>query len=129
MKYWAVNDKMKLADTTGEVGPTDPFKTEYHPKKSKFNIPNKINLETHWKNSNSIADPQIKRKWEPGQRWSQVEKSLRCEGADRAYRTLEKGIQHAKAAEVADIEREKLMEEVIIRQAPRSLQQEVAQMI
>ena len=39
---------MKLVDTTGEEGPIDPFKTEYHKKKSKFNIANKVNLEQHW---------------------------------------------------------------------------------
>ena len=52
---------MKLADTTGAVGPIDPFKTEYHQKKSKFNIANKVNLETHWKNSSVIGDPEVKR--------------------------------------------------------------------
>lgn len=30
VKIWAKNDKMKLVDTTGEEGPIDPFKTEYH---------------------------------------------------------------------------------------------------
>lgn len=120
---------MKLVDTTGEQGPVDPFKTEYHKKKSKFNIANKVNLEQHWKHNDVIGDPEFKNKWEPIQRWSHIEKSLRCEGPDRDYRTIQKIYEYAKADEVQDIEREKLMEEVVIRQAPRSLQQEVAQMI
>ena len=88
MKYWAQNDQMKLADTTGEAGPIDPFKTEYHQQKSKFNLANKVTLETHWENSDKIGDPVFKRKWEPGERWSQREKGLRCDGADRELRTL-----------------------------------------
>jgi hypothetical protein len=41
-KYWAVNDAMKLADTTGLKAAVDPFKTVHCPKKSKFNISNKV---------------------------------------------------------------------------------------
>jgi hypothetical protein len=48
MKYWANDDKMKLADSEGVVGPQDPFKTEYNAKKSKYHISNKTNLENHW---------------------------------------------------------------------------------
>ena len=48
VKLWAKNDKMKLADTTGETGPVDPFKTEHHPQKSKFNLAGKVNLTNHW---------------------------------------------------------------------------------
>lgn len=92
VKIWANNDTMKLADTEGNDGPVDPFKTEYHQKQSKFNIANKPNLETHWKGNDKIGDPEFKRKWEPDQRWSQVEKSLRCEGVDRAYRTVAKHV-------------------------------------
>lgn len=116
VKIWAKDDKMKLADTTGEEGPVDPFKTEHYPlPKHKFNLANKVNLENHWKYDDKIGDPEIKRKWVPGQRWSQAEKGLRCEGADRDYRTIEKVYVHAQAAEIADVEREKLQEEVIIR--------------
>lgn len=120
---------MKLADTAAGLGPQDTFKTEYHPKRSKYHITNKANLENHWKFNDIIGDPEFKRKWEPMKRWSQVEKELRCEGGDRDYRTVKKIYEAEKAKEVEDIEREKLMEEVVIRQAPRSLQQEVSQMI
>lgn len=131
VKYWAENDKVKLADTEGVEAPIDPFKTEYHQQKSKFNLAGKVNLENHWEYNKCIGDPEFKRKWEPEahQCWSQVEKSLRCEGIDRPHRTMEKLVVHAKEADVADLEREKLTEEVLIRQAPRSLQTEVAQMI
>ena len=83
-------------------------------------------MENHWNATDKIFNPEFKRQWAPDQRWSQVEKSLRCEGGDRPYRTVEKVYEHAKALEIEDTEREKLMEEVVIRQAPRSLQQEVA---
>lgn len=65
MKYWAVNDEMKLADTTGAVGPIDPFKTEYNKQKSKFNIANKVNEEKVWQPNDKIGDPKIKRNWIP----------------------------------------------------------------
>ena len=34
-----------------------------HQKKSKFNIANKVNLESHWKQNDKIGDPEFKRKW------------------------------------------------------------------
>lgn len=62
-KYWANNDYMKLADTTGLPAATDPFKTVHQPKKSKFNIANKVNLENHWANSDKVGDPELIKGW------------------------------------------------------------------
>jgi hypothetical protein len=50
-----------------------------------------------------------------------MEREYRCQGKDRSYRTFEKLINDAKNYEIMDSEREKQMEEVIIKQAPRSL--------
>lgn len=61
VKIWAKNDAMKLADTEGAEGPVDPFKTEYQQKSCKFNIATKPNLESHWKGSDKIGDPEFKR--------------------------------------------------------------------
>lgn len=113
---------MKLADTNGAPGPADPFKTEYNQQKSKFHIANKVNLEKTWQPNDKIGDPRTRRNWLPEQRWSQTEKSLRCEGYDRDFRTVEKIYEKANILEKIDMEREKMMEDVVIRQAPRSLQ-------
>jgi len=43
----------------------------------------------------------------PEARWSQTEKALRCEGADRDYRTIEKIHERATIDEKLDMEREK----------------------
>jgi len=109
-KYWAVNDKMKLADTTGEEGPIDPFKTCYVPKKSKFLISEKVNIVNHWRNSNCIGDPEFKKGWRADDKWSQREGALRCQGKDRPYRTFEKIINHAKARDEDDAIRKERME-------------------
>lgn len=113
---------MKLADTTGAAGPVDPFKTEYNQQKSKFHIAEKVNLQKTWQPNDKIGDPRIRRNWLPEARWSQTEKALRCEGFDRDYRTIEKIHERATIEEKLDMEREKMMEDVVIRQAPRSLQ-------
>ena len=77
-KYWANNDEVKLADTTGFEAPIDLFKTTYHPKKSKFFISNKVTEENHWKFSNKICDPEIKKGWRASIKWSENEKDYKC---------------------------------------------------
>lgn len=125
-KYWANIDQVKLADATGLEAPIDPFKTVHEPQKSKFNIANKVQLENHWKNSNKVGEPEIVNGWKPNLKWSEKEANLRCDGPDRSLRTMDKVIQHARNRDNADAERELKMEETIIKQAPRSLQMDVA---
>jgi len=63
MKYWANLDHVKYADATGLEAPIDPFKTVYAPKKSKFNIANKVQNENHWKNTDKVGDPDLIKGW------------------------------------------------------------------
>ena len=77
-KYWANNDEVKLADTTGLEAPIDPFKTVYQAKKSKFNIANKVTLENHWPNSDKIGDPELIKGWKPNLKWSEKESNYKC---------------------------------------------------
>lgn len=74
---------MKLADTTGDLGPQDPFKAEHHKKKSKFTIMDKVNHSDLWKPSDQIGNPEFRPKWMPAIKWSESEKNKKCEGADR----------------------------------------------
>lgn len=120
---------MKLADSTGLEAPVDPFKTVHAPKKSKFNIASKVTLENHWKNTDKIGDPELQKGWKPNLKWSEKEKDYRCQGQDRPFRTFDKIIAHAQYNDKKDEEREALMEETVIKQAPRSLQMEVAQQL
>jgi hypothetical protein len=125
-KYWANLDHVKLADATGLEAPIDPFKTVHEPKKSKFNIANKVQLENHWKNSTKVGDPELVNGWKPNLKWSEKEAKLRCDGPDRTFRTMDKVIAHARKKDNLEAEREIKMEETIIKQAPRSLQMDVA---
>lgn len=86
---------MKLADTTGLAAFTDPFKTAHCPKKSKFNISNKVTIENHWPNSDKIGDPDLINGWKPNIKWSEMESNYKCQGADRAFRTFDKIIDHS----------------------------------
>lgn len=128
-KYWAVNDEVKLADTTGDLAPEDPFKTVHCPKRSKFHIANKVTQENHWANSNKVGDPDLLKGWKPTVKWSEKEATFKCVGADRDFRTFDKIIDHSTTADKKDEERQLRTEELIVRQAPKSLQNEVAQQI
>lgn len=118
---------MKLSDTIGDNGPVDPFKMENVRKISNAEIPLKPNNESYWLPSDQIGDPEFKNKWLPIVKWSQQEASFKCQGLDRFRRTFELIVDHAKETEKNNIEKEKQMEEVIIKQAPRMLQNELAQ--
>lgn len=86
-------------------------------------------MENHWKNTDRIGDPDVKKGWKPSLKWSEKESGLRCQGQDRPFRTFDKIIAHASFNDKKDAERELMMEETIIKQAPRSLQMEVAQQL
>jgi hypothetical protein len=57
VKYWADNDQMKLADTTGEIGPIDPFKIGRIRKISNAEIPLKPNNLSYWEPNDKIGSP------------------------------------------------------------------------
>lgn len=114
-KYWAERDNVLLADATGEEAPIDPFKTEYHKKKSKFNLANNVIAENHWPKTDKIADPAPKKGWREPLKWSEQENSYKCQGGDRSYRTFDKLYAHSERADRLDAERQAKMEELIIK--------------
>ena len=77
--------------------------------------------------ASQIGNPEFRPKWMPAIKWSEAEKNKKCEGADRHQRTFSKIVDRAIATDGIDADRTKKMEEVIIKQAPRSLQVELAQ--
>lgn len=87
---------MKLADTTGLDAFTDPFKTQHVPKKSKFNIANKVTIDNHWPNSDKVGDPDLINGWKPNIKWSEMETNYKCQGPDRDFRTFDKIIDHSQ---------------------------------
>lgn len=123
-KYWADDDQMLLSDTTGQVAPDCPFKiNRVMPRKSKYfvtqNVTEKDDLLPK---TDKISPPEFKMKFKPHIKWSEQDKNYKCEGKDRALRTFTKIVDHAQKRDVADEEKMKKMQEVIIKQAPRSLQ-------
>ena len=62
-------------------------------------------------------------------KWSEEENNFKCSGKDRPHRTFDKIVDHAKLDDARESKRLKDQEELIIKQAPRSLQTEVAQEI
>mmetsp|Transcript_5851 Transcript_5851/g.9404 ORF Transcript_5851/g.9404 Transcript_5851/m.9404 type:complete len:238 (+) Transcript_5851:1634-2347(+) len=58
-----------------------------------------------------------------------MEKDYKCQGQDRPFRTFDKIIDHAQSYDNFDKDREIKMEELVIKQAPRSLQVDVARLI
>jgi len=71
MKYWARNDEMKLADTRGVEAEEDPFKTEHHPKRSKYLITDKVTQINHQRFNDKIGDPSFLKGWQPSYKWSE----------------------------------------------------------
>lgn len=117
---------MKLSDAALDAAPVDPFKTQYHVQSSKLNIPEKINSVNHWQNTNKVGDPELRKGWKPNLKWSEAEKDFKCAGIDRPHRTFEKIVKHAQEADEREAIRIREMEDLIIKQAPRQLQMEVA---
>lgn len=106
---------MKLADTTGLKAATDPFKTVHCPKKSKFNIANKVTLENHWANSDKVGDPDLINGWKPHIKWSEMESNYKCQGPDRSFRTFDKIIDHSQTYDKKEKERQQQTEELIVK--------------
>jgi hypothetical protein len=115
MKFWAKNDEMKLADASDSPAAVDPFKTVHQPKKSKFNIANKVNLENHWPNSDKVGDPDLINGWKPSLKWSEMESNYKCQGADRSFRTFDKIIDHSQTYEKQAVERQLKTEELLVK--------------
>mmetsp|Transcript_21789 Transcript_21789/g.33677 ORF Transcript_21789/g.33677 Transcript_21789/m.33677 type:complete len:108 (-) Transcript_21789:253-576(-) len=82
-KYWAKNDQVKLAETSCDQAPIDPFKTDHFPQKSKFVVPQKVTDANHWANHDKIGDPELHKGWRAGIKWSEQEKNFKCQGAAR----------------------------------------------
>ena len=87
----------------------------------------KVNHSDLWKPSALIGNPDFRPKWMPAIKWSEAERNMKCEGPDRHQRTFSKIVDRAIATDTLDADRTKKMEEVVIKQAPRSLQVELAQ--
>ena len=88
-KYWAKNDKMKLADvdSSHSAAPIDSFKVEHVPQKYKFDITPHVHAISHWKPKEDGTLDDINLDPKGGQtkklKWSEMEKMFRCEGDDR----------------------------------------------
>lgn len=106
---------MKLADTTGLPAYTDPFKTVHAPKKSKFNIANKVTLDNHWPNSDKIGEPDLLNGWKPHIKWSEMESNFKCQGGDRDFRTFDKIIDQGQNYDKKEQERQQKTEELLVK--------------
>ena len=106
---------MKLSDAIQGPAPIDPFKTEYHVQKSKFNVSEKVNLVNHWQNTNKIADPELRKGFKPNLKWSEAQADFKCDGVDRPHRTFEKIVKHALQADEREAIRIREMEDLIIK--------------
>ena len=117
---------MKIAENMEESAPVDQFKEQYFPQSARrFEVSEKVQNVNHWKLSNKIGEPILKNGWKPNIKWSDKEAFFRCQANDRPYRTFEKIIENSKQSEDTEAIREKALEELLIKQAPRSLQMEL----
>ena len=103
------------------MGPIDTFKTQHTKQSSKGSISGKVHLENHWALTDRIGDPEFKMKFKPALTWSINENQTKCQGFHRNDRTFEKIVIKGKQKNKEDEIREKKMEEVIVKQAPRFL--------
>ena len=69
----------------------------------------------HWPNTKTISDPEFRKGYIPNVKWSDREKTYKCEGHDRPFRTFEKIHDHAVTDDQAEATRKDEMEAVIIR--------------
>lgn len=100
---------MKLADVSVDdnAAPSDPFKVEHSPQKYKFDIAPHVHKITHWKPKYDGTVQELNLEPKGNKRalkWSELEKTFRCEGDDRV---IDKIIKQATAYEnvIADSER------------------------
>lgn len=87
-KYWAKDDLMRLADVSADdnAAPIDPFKVEHSPQKYKFDIAPHVHKITHWKPKFDGTVQELNLEPRGNKRalkWSELEKTFRCEGDDR----------------------------------------------
>lgn len=94
-KYWANNDEVKLADNMHSPAPIDTFKKTYNVQHSKFGRTGKVTEINHWKNTDKVADPELKNGFKPNLKWSEEENNFKCSGVDRPHRTFDKIVDHA----------------------------------
>jgi hypothetical protein len=67
--------------------------------------------------------------WKPHIKWSEMETNFKCQGPDRAFRTFDKIIDQGQTYDKKEKLRQQMTEELIVKQAPKSLQNEVAMQI
>lgn len=113
---------IRIHEARDDEPPIDQFKVEHHPQaKHKFNVSEKVNNITHWQFSDKVGDPEIKKGWTPSLTWSDQQAQYLCNGKNRPFRTFEKIYNAERVKNEKDAVREKQVEELIIKQAPRSL--------
>ena len=103
VKYWAQDDKMKLADVSDDLqaAPIDPFKVEHIPQKFKFGIAPHVHQITHWKAKEDefVEDTEKEQKGHLKQHnWSELEKMFRCEGTERLLDKIVRNAENYQAA-------------------------------
>lgn len=74
-----------------------------------------------------ILETEIKKGHKPNLKWSDREANLRCDGKDRPFRTFEKIFNDRHLLEINEMQKDKLRDELIIKQTPKILQMEMAQ--
>ena len=112
---------MKLSSTMNEAAPVDVFKQEHTKQISHYLRTGKVTEINHWKNTDKVGDPKHRQGFKPTTCWTEQEKDFKCDGQNRGQRTIGKILEHAVEADKRDAKREKDMEELIIKQAPRCL--------
>lgn len=126
-KYWAENDQIKIHDNREGVPPIDSFKREYHAlPMTKYQVSEKPTGVNHWKNSNKCGDPSFQKGFKPNLKWSDKEATHLCSGKNKNFRTFEKIVSTQLQKNDDEAIRESETEKLIIKQAPRSLQAELA---
>lgn len=50
----------------------------------------------HWKNTDKVGDPELKKGFKPNLKWSEEENNFKCSGKDRRHRTFDKIVDHAQ---------------------------------
>mmetsp|Transcript_29523 Transcript_29523/g.44903 ORF Transcript_29523/g.44903 Transcript_29523/m.44903 type:complete len:148 (+) Transcript_29523:2027-2470(+) len=126
-KFWARNDEGKLADTTGQLFPIDPFKA-VHVRVEDRNLrtPGKQGYSVVKKSNNSvIANPEFRQGWKPSLKWSENEKNHKCEGGEMHKRTFDKIYDRADARDLEELDRLIKEEHVKVKQAPKCLRSDL----
>jgi hypothetical protein len=70
-------------------------------------VPDKVNNVNHWRMTDKIGDPEIRKGWNPNLKWSDKEAMFSCMGKEREFRTFEKIINAGNQKNADEIIREK----------------------